>query len=72
MAGRPLSEFGFAPSVAVAVAVTIDAESWNGRLLRSSSHECLGSAFLNQVSILIQDFPVPGDDASSSFGLRLQ
>jgi hypothetical protein len=41
-------------------------------VLRSCSHERLGAAVLNQVSMLIQDFSVPGDDASPSPGLRLQ
>jgi hypothetical protein len=41
-------------------------------VLRSAPNECLGPSFLNQVSILIQDFSVPGNNASSSFGLRLQ
>ena len=41
-------------------------------MLRSCPHERLGSSFLNQVSILIQNFSVPGDDASPAFGLRLQ
>ena len=39
---------------------------------RSCSHESLSASFLNEVSILIQNSPVPGDDASSSLGLRLQ
>ena len=41
-------------------------------MLGSCSHERLGSPFLNQVSILIENFSVPGDDASPSVGLGLQ
>ena len=51
---------------------SIDCESRSLRGLRSCSHEGLSAAFLNQVSILIEDSPVPGDDASPSAGLRLQ
>jgi hypothetical protein len=40
--------------------------------LRSCSHERLGAAFLNQVSILIQNFSVPCNDASPSSCLTLQ
>jgi hypothetical protein len=32
----------------------------------------LGAAFLNQVSILIENFSMPGDDSSAASGLRLQ
>jgi hypothetical protein len=40
--------------------------------LRSCSHERLGATFLNQVSILIQNFSVPCNDASPSSCLSLQ
>ena len=47
-------------------------ESRTGRFFRPPPDEGLGSAFLNQVSVLIKDLPVPGNDASASIGLRLQ
>jgi hypothetical protein len=37
--------------------------------MRACSHERLGASFLNHVSVLIENSPVPGDDASASFGL---
>ena len=40
--------------------------------MRSCSHERLGAAFLNQVSILIQNFSVPCNDATPSSCLTLQ
>ena len=44
----------------------------SGRSDGSCSHERLGAAFLDQVSILIENSSVPGDDASPTFGLGLQ
>jgi hypothetical protein len=41
-------------------------------LVRACSHERLGASFLDEVAILIENSPMPRDDASASFGLRLQ
>jgi hypothetical protein len=46
-------------------------ESNGPRLFGSASDERLGSTFLNQVSILIENFSVPGNDAPPSVGLAL-
>jgi len=40
--------------------------------MRACSHERLSAAFLNEVAVLIQNPPVPRDNAPASFGLRLQ
>jgi hypothetical protein len=43
-----------------------------GKGLRSCSHEGLRAPYLDQVAILIEDSPMPRDDASPFRGVGLQ